>query len=142
MSAYVEVETVFKDLESLLEALKAVDNRTGMKWTDKDIEVHETPQPLYGYKGDRRKDSAEVIIRRGRVGQSSNDIGFKKNADGTYGAIISEFDSGYYSAEWRQKVNVQYGVANVTKAAKKQGYRMKQEVQADGSVKMKLTRWR
>lgn len=40
------------------------------------------PQPLYGYQGDLRSDSAHVIVRRAHLGRASNDIGFLHQEDG------------------------------------------------------------
>ena len=46
---------------------------------------------LYGYQGDRRKETANIVIRRKFVGSASNDLGFQKT-DAGYVAVISEFD--------------------------------------------------
>ena len=47
--------------------------------------------PLYGYRGDVRPETAELVIRRRYVGPSSNDIGFAKTERG-YVPILSEYD--------------------------------------------------
>ena len=47
--------------------------------------------PLYGYQGDRRPETAEIVVRRRHVGSASNDIGFTKTGDG-YAPILSEYD--------------------------------------------------
>jgi Protein of unknown function (DUF1257) len=47
--------------------------------------------PLYGYEGDRRPETAALVIRRQHVGSSSNDLGFARGADG-YFPIISDYD--------------------------------------------------
>ena len=142
MSAYTEVQTQIKDQEALLEALQSVNNRLGRNWTLEDIEVHETPQPLFDYMGKRRPQVANVIIRRDKVGGAANDIGFERAQDGTFRVHVSEYDSTWYGEKWQQEVNVEYGTKFVERAAKKNGYRMKKEVQADGSVKLSLSRWR
>lgn len=49
--------------------------------------------PLYGYRGDERAETAEIVVRRRRLGPASNDLGFTKTADG-YIPIISEYDRG------------------------------------------------
>src|SRR5262249_4140325 len=56
------------------------------------IEVHEQAVPLYGYQGDQRAQTANVVIRRQHVGEAANDVGWEKLPDGTYRAWISEFD--------------------------------------------------
>lgn len=57
-------------------------------------QVSEKPQQLEGYHGDKRSQTAEIIIPRKQVGGASNDVGFKKNADGSYTAIVSDYDQG------------------------------------------------
>jgi hypothetical protein len=47
--------------------------------------------PLYGYRGDRRPETAALVVRRQHLGSASNDLGFARTADG-YVPIISEFD--------------------------------------------------
>ena len=142
MSAYVEVETKIKDRDALVEALKELRTKIGRNWTDADIEVHEEAQPLVGYMGKVRAQRAHVIIRRQSVGPSANDIGFEQKEDGSFVAHISDFDKHFHNEQWRQELNVEYGTKFVEKKAKAKGYRMKKEVQADGSVKIKLSRWR
>jgi len=95
MSRYCTIKTQFKDGESLLKALMETGN-----WTEAQIEVHSDPRHLFGYTGDQRPEVAHIIIRRQHVGGSSNDLGFVKKEDGTYEAIISEFDSRRYGAQW------------------------------------------
>jgi hypothetical protein len=46
---------------------------------------------LYGYQGDRRTETAELVVRRGHVGRVSNDLGFKQTAEG-YVPVVSEYD--------------------------------------------------
>jgi hypothetical protein len=72
------------------------------------VEVHGTPQHLYGYQGDVRPETAEVIIRRQNIGVGSNDIGFKRQEDGRFQAIISEYDRANYSPEWLNRLTQRY----------------------------------
>ena len=46
---------------------------------------------LYGYQGDVRMESAEIVVRRRFIGAASNDLGFARTAEG-YTPIISEYD--------------------------------------------------
>jgi len=85
MSSYNEIETSFSDQGCLVDALKEMGYQP---------QVNEKAQQLEGYHGDKRTQTAEVIIPRKQVGGASNDVGFKKNADGTYTAIISDYDKG------------------------------------------------
>jgi hypothetical protein len=47
--------------------------------------------PLYGYQGDERAERAEIVVRRKYIGSASNDLGFRRTAEG-YTPIISEYD--------------------------------------------------
>src|SRR5205823_5359384 len=47
--------------------------------------------PLYGYQGDRRTETAAVVVRRQHVGVGSNDLGFARTPEG-YFPIISDYD--------------------------------------------------
>jgi len=109
MSHYNDIKTKIKSQKALIAALCRVDTRTG-QWTQSHIEVHDQAQHLYGYQGKKREQTAEVIIRRQHVGDAANDIGFKKQADGTYTAIISDYDRNYYNSTWMQKVGTYYAV--------------------------------
>jgi Protein of unknown function (DUF1257) len=46
---------------------------------------------LYGYQGDRRPETAEIVVRRRYIGPASNDLGFVRTPQG-YTPIISEYD--------------------------------------------------
>ena len=47
--------------------------------------------PLYGYQGDRRPETAELVVRRRHLGSASNDLGFARTPAG-YVPIVSEYD--------------------------------------------------
>ena len=48
--------------------------------------------PLFGYHGDRRRETAELVVRRAHLTGASNDLGFARRPDGGYVAIVSEYD--------------------------------------------------
>jgi hypothetical protein len=75
-------EVLFKDRRLLLAAL------ADLGYTD--VEEGDA-LPLYGYRGDRRAETAEIVVRRRYIGAASNDLGFARTAHG-YTPIISEFD--------------------------------------------------
>ena len=83
MSKYLTFpEIVFRDRRLLLAALAEI----GF------AEVEEGQQlPLYGYQGDRRPETAEIVVRRRVIGPASNDLGFAQTPDG-YVPIVSEYD--------------------------------------------------
>lgn len=113
MSAFSNYQTCMNDANILVQALKKADNKKAQK--------HATPQPLYGYQGDRRKQTAEIIISRDQVGGASNDIGFKKNAKGNFEAIISQYDSSHYNAAWLAKIQESYQEIKATSIAEEAG---------------------
>ena len=47
--------------------------------------------PLFGYLGDQRPETAELVIRRQHLGRASNDLGFARTERGL-APIISEYD--------------------------------------------------
>jgi len=75
-------EIVFKDRELLLAALADIGYAR--------IEEGEA-LPLYGYRGDRRTETAQIAVRRAHLGFASNDLGFAR-IDAGYVPIISEYD--------------------------------------------------
>ena len=49
---------------------------------------------LYGYQGDKRAETAQIVVRRKFIGSASNDLGFQKTDNG-YVPVISEYDQRY-----------------------------------------------
>src|SRR6266496_3731465 len=88
MSKYVQYDCkTLRNLETLLAALAT------FGWDSGKVEVHEEAQNLYGYSNDKRPEKANVIIRRHNTGTgASNDVGFARQADGSYRPIVSEYD--------------------------------------------------
>lgn len=134
MSHFTSIKTQIKNLEALVQALADI----GFK----NVETHETAQHLYGYQGDIRQQTAEVIIRRQHIGASSNDIGFKKQEDGQFKAIISEYDRGKYNQQWMDKLMQRYGYHALKASAQEQGFSIEEdEVMEDGTVRVVVARW-
>ena len=75
----------FKDRECLLNALRECGYGT--------VEEGEALS-LYGYQGDRRSETAQIVVRRKFIGAASNDLGFQKTEAG-YVPIISEYEQRY-----------------------------------------------
>ena len=127
ISAYLPFETEFNDEQCLLAALADNDVRSY-----KNVEVHEQPQNLIGYHGDTRSQKANIIIRRSEIGGSSNDIGFLKNADGKYTAIISDFDKGTHNTKYMVGLKSAYAAARMHKEARRQGLKLKSDNVVNG----------
>ena len=116
MSRYCTVKTEFKDDEALVQALM----ETG-KWTAAQIEVHQNPKHLFGYKGDRREETAHIIIRRKHVGNVSNDIGFVKAEDGSCEAIISKYDKSRFNDQWMARLKGSYAYHTIKRQQERCG---------------------
>lgn len=114
MSHYSKIQTQIVEKDALLKALKELGYGN--------VEVHSSPQHLYGYQGDRRPEKAEVIIRRKDISSLSNDIGFRHGADGTYEAIVSEYDQQILGADWVSKVNQKYAEHAIVSKLEAQGF--------------------
>lgn len=135
MSHFSEVRVEITDEGCLLAAL----SRLGFAGK---VEVHKEAQPLYGYQGDVRQQKANVIIRRQFVDTEANDIGFERQPNGSYRVWISEFDQSQnnYNDAWLGKLKQAYGIEKVRKEAKKKGYRISEEKQDDGLVRLVMRR--
>lgn len=83
MSKYLAYpEIVFKSRDLLLASLADL----GFSQVEEGQEV-----ALFGYEGDRRPETAAIVIRRRYIGDASNDLGFRLTSEG-YIPIISEYD--------------------------------------------------
>jgi len=134
---YCKIETQFRNPEALLCALM----ETG-QWTAEQIEVHSEPQNLFGYHGDLRSEKANIIIRRKHVGQCSNDIGFSKNEDGTFTAIISEFDKTKYSEHWTNKLKQSYAFQAIRLQQEAKGRQVSRTKLPDGKQRVEIKGYR
>lgn len=133
MSHFTRIRTRLRDPEILAAALREVGHPH--------VEVHDQPQTLYGYRGDARPEKAEVIVRRKHIGAASNDIGFARQPDGSFEAIISEYDRPTYNAAWLAKLTHSYSHAATLRYAATHGYEVAtDELQQDGTRRLSLRR--
>jgi hypothetical protein len=134
MSHFTTVRTQIKDVGALVKALADVGFKT--------VEVHQEAQHLYGYQGDIRSETAEVIVRRKHIGALSNDIGFKQQADGSFEAIISDYDQTRYSQKWLNHLMQRYAYHALMTIAPTAGFAIEEEeVLADGTIRVVVGRW-
>ena len=136
MSHYTTVELEVKDQASFIQALCDV---WPTSLVAENIEVHDTPQSLFGYQGDKRQQRANVIVRRKHVGAVSNDIGFLMEG-GKATAFISEYDKSRYSSTWQDGLRQRYARNVAVKEATRKGYRVKETQTDDGKIKLVLTK--
>lgn len=115
MSKYEESRTVLFDERFLIEALRDLGYNP---------EVSNAGLSLYGYLGDERPEKAHIVIGRRQLDSASNDIGFARDANGVYRALISEYDRGIgFDDAWLGRVAQTYKERQTMAVAKSKGYR-------------------
>lgn len=147
MSHFTElnVECQQKNEAQLIEALEEIFGKGN-------IEVHEEGAGLYGYGGDLRSSLAKtnpnyappchLIVRRKNVGGASNDVGFRRNENGTYDAYISDYDKGHNFNQAKVDKMMQHYTSGVTvKQLKKQGYQITKKVE-NGNIVLVGTKFK
>lgn len=131
MSQYLNMATQIVSGKHLVKALKDVGFNQ--------VEVYKTAQPLRGFMGDTRVDTAEIIIRKKYVGNASNDIGFKLGPRGRFTAIISEYDQKRYNAVWLNRLTQRYAYHVAMDKLQEEGFDLVEEsVQADQTIHLTL----
>lgn len=104
-------------------------------------EVHEKPQNLTGYQDDEREQKAEIIIPRKQVGGASNDVGFKRSDNGTFTAIVSDYDSGScFGAKKQMVLKKIYAEKMAMKQARSKGLRFIKKEQTTNKSGSTVTR--
>lgn len=147
MSHFTSMTVDFKQSseQELIEALESVFGKGT-------VEVHPEGSALYGFQGDNRANRAvgssdyappcHLIIRRRNVGSASNDVGFRRNENGTYDAYVSDYDKGgNYSSAKQAKVAQEYALKVSEKQLKKAGYTTKRVVKTGGVVQIVGSRY-
>ncbi|MEZ5398895.1 MAG: DUF1257 domain-containing protein [Bryobacteraceae bacterium] len=115
MSKYEVLRTVLSAERFLVEALRELGYSP---------DVSHEGMSLYGYLGDERPEKAHIVIRRRQLDSASNDIGFARDANGVYRALISEYDRGIgFNDGWLGRVAQTYKERQTMAVAKSKGYR-------------------
>jgi Protein of unknown function (DUF1257) len=125
MSAYLTLLTPMTDQECLLAAL------VDLGFDRTKVEVHAAAVQLIGYAGDRRSQTANIVIRRQQIGAASNDVGFLATATG-YQALMSGYDHPRFGAGWITQLSLRYQVhsdAKKERAAAEERRRLEEERQ-------------
>lgn len=134
MSKYLKIAVKFQSEAALVQALEDACTEFGITY-----EHHDQPQTLYDWHGEARPEKAEYIIRRRNVGGAANDMGFARQADGTFGAIISQYDSGSYGQKKLDYISYRYQYHQVTEYAYANGFTVVETETPDG-VELALER--
>ena len=130
MSHFTKVQTQINDLVALKKAL----DQLGWKYKH-----DETGCTVRGWRGATMK--AEMAIDMGKY-----DVGVVKQADGTYSLEADwwgvETTRGLKEEEVVKELNAKYAYQRVVAAVEEQGYTIDQNaVQADGTVKLTVSKW-
>ena len=102
-------DTAFKDRECLLNAL----SECGYTTVEEGASLS-----LYGYQGDKRAETAQIVLRRKFIGSASNDLGFQKTDNG-YVPVISEYDQRYMmQGKFLTNLRTNYNLKSAEKLAR------------------------
>lgn len=94
--------------------------------------------PLYGYRGNWRPETTEIVIRRQHIGSLSNDIGSAHTPEG-YVPIVSEFDQqSPHGGRFLVKLHTAYS-ERVVEEVKRRLHGTAQRHVESGVVKIRVT---
>ena len=130
---------MFRSTEALVRALE------DLGFARESIEVHARAVALEGFEGNARAQDAEIVVRRRHVGPGSNDLGFARQADGTFRAIVSAYDQrarglhGPYDAAWIGRLTQAYGVRHMEALYRAQGRHV--SIEQRGDVRRLTVEW-
>lgn len=129
MSHYTQLQTQMHDEEVLLEALS-------------DLGFHglvcsEKPVLLSGWD----KQFAEIKIPESMLDSAFSDIGFKRQSDGSFKALIADYDRRKYGLSWINKLTQRYAYRKARKTLSNQDFTLvEEEVDQDGSIRLVVRR--
>jgi hypothetical protein len=120
----------FGDKKKIIQALKE------MKYNPR---VYVEPRRLRGYKGDTRKQKAEIIVPKEQVGPVSNDIGFELK-NGKYILHISEYDKSAKTFDYKKMTSI-YNTSKLLAPLKKNPkyHISKKKIRKDGKIELEIT---
>ena len=133
MSHFTQVRTSLRDADVLAEAL----HELGYP----EVEVHRRPQRIHGFGSQTRE--AEVIVRREHItGPVYADIGFARQDDGSFAAVMDSSDMNRYGRDWMPRLTHAYGHAAALRYARAHGYEVvTDELDATGERRLMLRRY-
>ena len=117
MSKFDDYQTLMNDQDCLVESLGSLGRKTVL------AKDQVNGDPLFGYEGAQRPERAQVILPRKTLSGASNDIGFRREENGNFTAVVSQYDSQIgYGKAWLAKVNATYLEKKGIKDLTAQGY--------------------
>ncbi len=137
MSHYVECRTEFRDPQALVAAL------VECGFQKSQVEVHEEAVPLYGYKSDVRPQKAHIVVRRQHVGAAANDVGWERQADGTYRGWISEYDGRHrFNEQMQNRIKQEYAYQVIARQQRARGRTVTRERLPSGEIEVMIGGYR
>jgi hypothetical protein len=137
MSKFAEIKTVYKNLDSLVKALRDLGFRPEVATDRKDS------LPLRGWRGLENQSVAvrldmDEMKRVTGVQCRNTGVGFKKAEDGAYTMVQDQHD--FSNAAAFEKLHQRYNYHEATRLAKLQGYSVKEKTSTDGTIRLVLVR--
>jgi hypothetical protein len=136
MSKYLRVATQIRNEALLVQALEEVCGELGIEYERGE------GLALYGWKGRRRRETAEYVIRRHHIDQAANDMGFRRLPDGGFEAIISAYDQWHRGRRILDQIRQRYACHAVTRAACSQGLTVVPQKSQSGEIRLQLRAYR
>ena len=137
MSHFVECRTEFRDAQALVAAL------VECGFEPSQIEIHEQAVRLYGYQGDIRPQKGHIVIRRQHVGTAANDVGWERQADGTYRAWISEYDGRHrFDQAMQNRIKQEYAYQVIARQQRARGRSVTRERLPSGEIEVTIGGYR
>lgn len=115
MSKYCQIETVLRDEEYLVEALREMGYKP---------EVHAEGAKLNSYFTEQEAKIAHIIIRRRELSGAFGDIGFVRQPNGRLSKIGDELDHRY-GTQWLGRLQQLYKEKQTLAVARAKGYTLK-----------------
>jgi hypothetical protein len=90
------------------------------------------------YESEQWDQKAEIIIPKRALTRISNDIGFVKKADGTYGAVIGDIDDKTYNDAWMRRLKTVYSEKAIMAVARRKGLRFTGKKTVKGKIRLEF----
>jgi hypothetical protein len=117
MSKYGQTQTVLREEELLLDALKEMGYR---------VEVHPAGAQLNSYYSEQEAKTVNIVIRRQHLHGAYGDIGFARQPGGQFTLIADELDQHHgYGTKWLGRVQQLYKEKQTLAMARAKGYILK-----------------
>lgn len=143
-SRYVVGKVCFKDLSALTQGLEELFGKGSVE-VSKSGENTLTPYDYHGQQRTQEIGQVAAVVRRKHIGSASNDLPIRREADGSYRVVVSEYDISHVPTRlgWKGvktideiegRLNQRAGVVQLRKGLKSEGYTLSETVDEDGTI--------